>query len=104
MARMSQIVIIGQFDVHTDDAAAVAELMKVMMNETAKEHGCHHYTFSRDVSVANRFQLSELWEDDASLAAHFQTAHMAAWRAGLSKQRVLKRTVRRFEVTNSKDL
>ena len=101
---MSQIVVIGQLDVHADDADAVAELMRVMMNETAKEKGCHHYTFARDLTVANRFQLSELWEDDASLAAHFQAAHMATYRAGLSKLRILTRRVRRFDVTNSKEL
>ena len=101
---MSQIVIIGKFDVHAEDADAVGELMRVMMNETAKEKGCHHYTFARDLAVAHRFQLSELWEDDASLAAHFQSAHMAAYRAGLSKMRILKRSVKRFDAANSKEL
>ncbi len=101
---MSHIVVIGQFDVHAEDAEAVGELMRVMMNETAKENGCHHYTFARDLAVANRFQLSELWEDDAALAAHFQSDHMATYRAGLSKMRILKRNVTRFNVTNSKEL
>ena len=78
--------------------------MTVMMNETAKEQGCHHYTFSRDLSVANRFQLSELWEDDASLASHFQAPHMAIFKAGMAKHRVLNRTVRRFDAANAKNL
>ena len=101
---MSQIVIIGQFDVHPEDEAAMAELMRVMMNETAKEPGCHHYTFARDLSVASRFQLSELWEGDAALAAHFRSEHMATYRAGIGKLRMLKRKVRRFDVTSVKDL
>ena len=104
MARMSQIVILGQLDVHPEDADAVAELMRVMMNETVKEQGCHHYAFSRDLSTANRFQLSELWEDDASLGAHFRVAHMATYRAGLSKLRIERRTVRRFDITNVQEL
>ncbi len=101
---MSQIVIIGQFDVHAEDAAAVAELMRVMMNETVKEPGCHHYAFARDLSKPNRFQLSELWEDDASLAAHFRTEHMANFRAGLAPLRVERRTVQRFDAANPKAL
>jgi quinol monooxygenase YgiN len=101
---MSQIVIIGQFDVHPEDVSAVAELMRVMMNETVKEAGCHHYAFSRDLSEPNRFQLSELWEDDASLAAHFRVAHMATFRAGLAALRVERRTVQRFDATNTKAL
>ena len=101
---MSQIVIIGQFDVHLEDAAAVAELMRVMMNETVREAGCLHYAFARDLSVANRFQLNELWEDDASLASHFQAPHMATFRAGMAKMRVERRTVQRFDATNQKAL
>ncbi len=101
---MSQIVILGQLDVHPEDEAAMAELMRVMMNETVKEQGCHHYAFSRDLSAANRFQLSELWEDDTALAAHFRSEHMATYRAGIGKLRMLKRTVRKFDVAGVKDL
>lgn len=101
---MSLIVVVGQFEVHPDDVEGVAELMRVMMNETVKEHGCHHYAFSRDLSTPHRFQLSELWEDDASLAAHFKTAHMAKYREGLGKLRVQHRSVKRFDVTNTVEL
>ncbi len=101
---MGLIVILGQFDIHPDDAAAAAELMRVMMNETVKEQGCHHYAYSRDLSTPDRFQLSELWEDDASLAAHFQAPHMATYRAGISKLRVQRRTVTRYDAANAKTL
>jgi quinol monooxygenase YgiN len=101
---MSLIVIVGQFDIHPEDAQAAAELMREMMNETIKEHGCHHYAYARDLSTETRFQLSELWEDDEALAAHFRADHMAAYRAGMAKLRVQSRTVTRYDVTNSKDL
>ena len=48
--------------------------------------------------------LSELWEDDDALAAHFRADHMATYRAGISNLRVHRRTVRRYDVTNAKDL
>ena len=101
---MSLIVIVGQFDIHPQDASAAAELMTVMMNETIKEQGCRHYAYSRDLSTPNRFQLSELWEDEDALAAHFRVDHMATYRAGMSKLRVQRRTVKRYDVTNAKDL
>jgi quinol monooxygenase YgiN len=101
---MNQIVIVGQFDIYPEDAAAAAELMRVMMNKTVQEQGCHHYAYSRDLSTPNRFQLSELWEDEAALAAHFRTDHMATYRAGMSQLRVQRRTVKRYEVTNAQDL
>lgn len=101
---MSLIAILGQFDIHPEDAPSAAELMLVMMNATVKENGCRHYAYSRDLSSPNRFQLSELWEDEDALAEHFRAEHMATYRAGMRQLRVEKRTVRRFDVTNSKDL
>ena len=104
IARMSLIVIVGQFDIHPEDASAAAELMRVMMNETIKEQGCHHYAYSRDLSTPTRFQLSELWEDDTALAAHFRADHMATYRAGMANLRVQRRAVKRYDVTNVKEL
>lgn len=101
---MSLIAIIGEFDIHPQDAGSAAELMRVMMNETQKEQGCRHYAYSRDLEKPNRFQLSELWDDGESLAAHFRTDHMATYRAGMGKLRVEKRTVRRYDAANAQDL
>ena len=98
------IVILGEFDIHPEDVQAAAELMLVMMTETQKEQGCHHYAYSRDLSTPNRFQLSELWKDDAALAEHFRATHMTTYRAGMSALRVLSRTVKRYDVTNVQDL
>jgi quinol monooxygenase YgiN len=98
------IAIIGQLDIHPDDAPAAAQIMTAMMNESMREPGCHHYTYASDLSTPSRFQLSELWENDESLAAHFQTSHMATYRAGIGKLRVLARTVQRFDVTKASNL
>jgi quinol monooxygenase YgiN len=101
---MSLIAIIGHFDVHPEDAAAVGDLMRTMMNETQKESGCVHYAFSTDLSNPNRFQLSELWESDEALAAHFRTAHMATFRAGLASRRIERRVVKRYQASNPEDI
>jgi quinol monooxygenase YgiN len=101
---MSLIVIIGQFDVHPEDAAAVGDLMRTMMTETQKEQGCQHYAFSTDLATPNRFQLSELWDGDAALEAHFQSAHMATYRAGLARLRVQHRTVKRYRAAEAGEL
>lgn len=101
---MSVIAIIGQFDVHPEDVAAVGDLMRTMMIETQKEPGCLHYAFSTDLATPNRFQLSELWESDGALAAHFRTAHMASFRAGLGQLRIQQRTVRRYNASDPADL
>jgi quinol monooxygenase YgiN len=58
---------------------------QVMMNETIKERGCHHYAYSQDLSTPDRFQLSELWESDDALAAHFRSDDMATYRTGIEQ-------------------
>jgi quinol monooxygenase YgiN len=93
---MSLIAIIGQFDIDPADTASAAENMRTMMIETQKEQGCMHYAFSTDLAKADRFQLSELWESDDALAAHFKSAHMATFRAAMAQLRVVQRTVRRY--------
>jgi len=98
------IAIIGQIDIHAEDAGTASELMTVMMNESMREQGCHHYTYSSDLATPNRFQLSELWESEEALAAHARSAHMATYRAGIGKLRVLARRVQRFDVSGARDL
>ena len=78
--------------------------MREMMSETQREPGCIHYAFSTDLSNPSRFQLSELWENDEALAAHFRTAHMAKFRAGLASQRIEKRAVKRYDASNPAEL
>ncbi len=59
------------------------ELMKhagEMARITRTEAGCHAYAFFQDIEDGNRFRIYEEWEDEASLAAHFETEHMAKWR------------------------
>ena len=101
---MSTIAIIGQFDIHPEDASAAAELMLAMMNATVTEQGCNHYAYSRDLADPNRFQLSELWQTSEALAGHFLTEHMATYRAGIAKLRVVNRTVKRYEIASSSEL
>jgi quinol monooxygenase YgiN len=101
---MSLIAIIGQYDVHPEDVATASDLMRTMMNETQKEQGCVHYAFSADLSTSNRFQLSELWESDEALAAHFRTTHMATFRAGLGQLRINRRLVRRYKADDAAEL
>ena len=47
------------------------------------EPGCHAYCFAPDPCVDTRIQVYELWEDEASLAAHFQHENYFNMRAAL---------------------
>ena len=56
-----------------------------MIAESLKEPGCIDYAYSVDFGDPDLVRIIELWRDDAALAAHFATPHMAAFNAALAK-------------------
>ena len=44
------------------------------------EPGCRRFEVSQQVDQANVFTLSELYDDEAAVDAHFASAHLAQWR------------------------
>ena len=68
------IIIAGTIDLADPTQRDVAiERAKPLQQATRDgEPGCHAYVFSVDPCVEGRIAVFELWEDEASLAAHFQ--------------------------------
>lgn len=66
----------GQFD-------GVAEAARTMVAETLKEEGCLSYAFARDINDPDLIRIAERWESAEALAAHGQSAHMAAFNAAM---------------------
>lgn len=50
----------------------LADLARRTTAATHRESGCVLYRFSTDVEAPARFVLTELWEDEEALKAHFQ--------------------------------
>lgn len=55
-----------------DRDRAVAITAPVQMATRREEAGCRDYCFAADPAVPTRIQVYELWDDSASLAAHFK--------------------------------
>ncbi len=78
------IVIGGYIDfASADDIAAISDAGRQMVAQTLKEPGCIDYCFAVDITNAARIRIFEVWQDQASLDAHMQSAHMAAFMAAL---------------------
>jgi len=91
------IVVSGEFEFEPGHDDAVRAAMIDMMNATAKEAGCLHYRFYRDVENPARYHVYEEWESGAHLGAHAKSAHMAAFREALGKIGVRMRDVKMME-------
>ncbi len=64
------------------DAArgAIAE----MVAASNAEEGCIAYAFTQDLGDPSVLHIVEKWQDEAALAAHFATLHMAAFGAAIA--------------------
>ena len=69
-------------DQQSRDRAVVA-CTPVQLATREQEQGCHAYCFAADPAVPTRIQVYELWEDEASLAAHFVHTNYDRMRAVL---------------------
>jgi quinol monooxygenase YgiN len=64
-------------------AAATAAIADMVAASNAEE-GCIAYAFTQDVLQPGVLHIVEKWTDDAALAAHFATPHMAAFGAAIA--------------------
>jgi quinol monooxygenase YgiN len=63
--------------------AAKAAIVDMVAASNA-EDGCIAYTFTQDLGDPSVLHIVEKWRDEAALAAHFATPHMAAFGAAIA--------------------
>lgn len=67
----------------TVDEATMTELL-TMVAKSRAEDGCLDYAYARDLTDPQVMVVFERWRDRAALDAHFQSTHMAEFRAALN--------------------
>ena len=79
------IIIAGTIDIAdaSQRDACIAASLPHQMATRAEEPGCRAYCFGADPGVAGRIQVYELWDDEPSLAAHFEHANYTEMRSTL---------------------
>ena len=68
-----------------------------MVAATLKEPGCIRYAFAQDLLDRTLIHISEAWQDQAALDAHFATPHMVDWRNALAEIGMTERNLVVFE-------
>ncbi len=98
------IVIVGSARVRAErreEAVAAAIEMAAL---SRAEPGCALYEVSVTLEDPCRFRLVEQWDSGEALAAHFATAHFAAFGARLAGFLVAPPSFTRYEVSSSSAL
>jgi quinol monooxygenase YgiN len=91
------ILVIGTVRLPPENIAIARPAMESMMAASRSEDGCLEYAYSEDLLVPGLVRVTEVWRDREALAAHFQTAHMAAWRAVFPDLHITERNLSLYE-------
>ena len=95
------VIIAGHVQLKPDKVDEARELAVWMQTETRSEEGCLQYVFTADLEDPTAFRLFELWSSAEALAAHFETDHMAKFRAQLPDLVAAPTMIQRFEATTA---
>jgi len=96
------VTIAGTFRVPPQNLAAFKPHMAAMLTASRAEDGCLVYSYAEDVLEPGLIRVFEAWRDQAALDAHFQTPHMARWRAAWPTFGVSDRRLFAYEVASQR--
>ncbi len=92
------LIVAGEFVVAAGALDRVRGALHTMEEATRKEPGCLTYAFAVDVNDSSVVRIFERWESMEALAAHFKTAHMAAFGRAIGEIQPKSAEVKLYEV------
>lgn len=79
------LVLVVTVESTADSIAELKAAVAAMETASRAEPGCHDYTFAVELNDPDKLRITECWEDEAALRAHFATEHMADFNAAMAK-------------------
>ena len=101
---MTMLIVLGTARLGEGALDAGREALETMIAASLQEEGCIEYAYSVDFSDPNLLRITEKWIDDAALALHFQTPHMAAFQKALAGLDVTITQVAKFQADEGSPL
>jgi quinol monooxygenase YgiN len=92
------IIVMGHAKMAAGELDRLTDEMNAQVAATNAETGCLLYCFSRDVANPDTLIISERWENQAAIDAHFKSPHMATFNAALGKATVLDISVKSYDL------
>lgn len=91
------LIVTGLVEIAVENMEAAEKAIQSMVRETQQETGCITYEICAVVGAKGRFRVYEEWQDQAALEAHFESPHMAEFRATLGDIGVLSSNIYKIE-------
>lgn len=94
------LIIAGEFRMQPGTRDQFLDAVGPMVEATLTEPGCRAYAFTPDPNEDELIRLWELWDDEAALAGHFASPHMAAWIERSAALPVVSREINKYTVSD----
>lgn len=98
------LIVLGTAKLGEGALEAGRAALETMVAASRAEEGCIDYAYSLDLSDPSILRITEKWADEAALAAHFQTPHMAAFQQALGEIAVTITEVARYQADDGAPL
>jgi quinol monooxygenase YgiN len=95
--RRSVVIVMGTICFAPGEIDRLIPAMRAQVQATRDEAGCAHYAFARDAIDPDLLHISERWEDNTALTAHFGAPHMAAFNAELRTANIVAISVKAYD-------
>lgn len=99
-----KIIVAGTVRVPPSQLETFRPYMVAMIDLSRGEDGCLEYSYAEDVLDRGLIRVFEVWRDEASLAAHLTTSHLAEWRSVWPKFGVSERRLIAYEVAGQEPM
>lgn len=96
------LLIIGTVRLPAAQLATARPIMAAMVEASRAEAGCLEYSYAEDVLDPGLIHVKERWTDRKALNEHFQSTHIAAWRASWPSLGIGERALYLYEVGEPK--
>ncbi len=97
------LIVAGTVRLKPGTAERVRPHMDKMLAGSRAEPGCITYSYAYDVQDPELIRVFEEWQSKEDLDAHFQTLHMAEWRAALGDVGIVERNIKAYTISSIED-
>jgi quinol monooxygenase YgiN len=95
------IILAGTVRIAAGQRHGALDMLRYMVEQTRAEPGCVAYSFAFDVVDDHLLRIFEVFQDEAALAAHRASAHMAKWREAWPGLGIGERNLMQYTVSGS---
>lgn len=93
------LVLVVSIETTAENIAAIRDAIATMESASRAEAGCSDYTFAVELNDPNKLRITERWENQAALEAHFATPHMAAFNEAIAEVQPRAMDLKCYEAT-----